>query len=129
MNILQEKLFTEPIEPDHSRECIQTSPAILLLANTIPALIVKLFMPSIRFHAKYVYHFQLHSFYTINFFSLFLISSANIVISGLLAAASFVMVAVAHYEWQAILGIVMMSISAALGDTTLYIYLAKFIDR
>lgn len=51
------------------------------------------------------------------------------ILSSLLSAASFSVVAMAQLEWQAIVGIIFMSLSAALGDITTLAYLTKFNDR
>lgn len=81
------------------------------------------------------YHFLMHLNCLFLFFLLLLFidldktSSVNIVLSCVLASASFIVVALAQHEWQAILGIIFMSICAALGDTTAVVYLTKFIDK
>lgn len=51
------------------------------------------------------------------------------IVSCVVSMASFVMVALAQYKWQAITGIAFMSICAALGDVTTLAYLARFKDR
>lgn len=55
--------------------------------------------------------------------------SFNIILSCLLSALSFINVALAQHEWQAIIGVMFTSICAALGDITILAYYSKFIDK
>lgn len=53
-NIFQENNFTERNDTRHSRDCVENMPAVLLAANIIPALALKLVLPFIPFYVRYV---------------------------------------------------------------------------
>lgn len=53
-HLFQQNVSNVTDAPSHSRDCIDTSPALLLLANLVPVLFLQLILPSIPFFVKYV---------------------------------------------------------------------------
>ncbi|XP_063695821.1 battenin-like [Culicoides brevitarsis] len=90
-------------DPDFKRECNKLSAGVILLADIFPALCVKLVAPFLPF---YIY-FQM-------------------TICVLLSVGSFILVAYAEAVWIAIIGVILTSISAGLGEVTLLSYTSRF---
>uniref|UniRef100_A0A336K9I5 Battenin n=1 Tax=Culicoides sonorensis TaxID=179676 RepID=A0A336K9I5_CULSO len=94
----------EPVkDPDFKRDCNVMSTGIVLLADIIPALLVKLCAPFLPF---YVF--------------------IRVSLCVLLAVSSFIFVAYAEAVWIALIGVAFTSVSSGLGEVTFLSYTSKF---
>lgn len=88
---------------DESRYCNLMSTGTILLANTIPSILVKFSVPFLPFMIK-----------------------LRVVVSCIAVSVSLVLVAFAQTQWVALLGVAFSSMSIELGETSFLAYSANF---
>uniref|UniRef100_A0A1A9UM16 Sulfatase N-terminal domain-containing protein n=1 Tax=Glossina austeni TaxID=7395 RepID=A0A1A9UM16_GLOAU len=92
-----------PSDKPHERDCHLVSTGAILLADVLPAMFVKMIMPFVPFRVHFL-----------------------VAVAVISSAAGFLLVAMAYFEWMAILGVVITSASCGIGDSTFLGYSSKF---